>query len=118
MVGETSPYRCTTHLLAHLLREIESSLRQVLLPYDYSRPAACPRCSHQPEESGHKKQIDAIADKYSLDTITRTQWTNLAIGSKEQEQGFAAFAHRDTLTVPRPFDDAYMQMIATFEQVL
>ncbi len=118
MLAEASPYISTTHLVAHLLREIESSLRRVLLPYDYPSPAECPCCHHKPEEERHKKQIEAIASIYSLDKTTSAQWIALATGSKEHDHGFAAFAHRDALTIPRPLDDACKQMMATFEQVL
>src|SRR5438874_10489274 len=59
MLAEQTRYTSTTHLVAHLLREIESSLRRVLLPYTYPAPAACPRCGNRPEEEGHKKQIVA-----------------------------------------------------------
>lgn len=118
MLAEASPYISTTHLVAHLLREIESSLRRVLLPYDYPRPAECPCCHHKPEVEGHKKQIEAIAGIYLLDKTTSELWIALATGSKEHDHGFAAFAHRDALTIPRPLDDACKQMMTTFEQVL
>lgn len=118
MLTETPPYISSTHLVAHLLREIESSLRRVLLPYDYPPPAECPCCHHKPEVEGHKKQIEAIVSIYSLDKTTSAQWIALATGSKEHDHGFAAFAHRDALTLPRPLNDACQQMMAMFEQVL
>src|SRR6266849_4662293 len=109
MLTETTPYVCTTHLIAHLLREIESALRRVLLPYNY-RPSA--------EEEKHKQQTEAIADNYSLDNTISMQWIALATGSKEDDNGFATFAHRDALTIPRPLDDTCKQMLAMFEEVL
>lgn len=118
LLAETSPYICTTHIVAHLLREIESSLRRVLLPYDYPSPAECPNCHHKPEEERHKKQIEEISSNYLLDERISTQWIALATGSKEHTNGFAAFAHRDALTIPRPLDDACKRMMETFEQVL
>jgi len=117
MVAEQTPYTSTTHLVAHLLREIESSLRRVLLPYNYRAPAACPKCGIRPEEEGHKKQIEAIAELYQLDESLSTLWIALATGSKE-DNGFAAFAHRDALTVPRPLDRSLDHMITKFERVL
>src|SRR5436305_9404064 len=42
-------FESTTHLVAHLLREIESSVRRVLLPYDYEPPDTCEMCSNRPE---------------------------------------------------------------------
>lgn len=118
MLAETSPYISTTHLVAHLLREIESSLRRVLLPYDYPSPAECLHCHHKPEEERHKKQIEAIASIYSLDKTIRAQWVVLATGSKKHEHGFAAFAHRDALTIPRLLDNACGQMMVKFEWIL
>jgi len=117
MVAEPTPYTSTTHVVAHLLREIESSLRRILLPYNYPAPAACPTCGNRPEEEGHKKQIEAIAKLYHLDESLSTPWIALATGSKE-DHGFAAFAHRDALTVPRPLDRSLDQMITKFERVL
>ncbi len=109
MLAEPSPYISTTHLVAHLLREIESSLRRVLLPYNYASAS---------EEERHKQQIEAIIKTYALAPAISTQWITLATGSKEQDHGFAAFAHRDALALPRLLDEACKQMMVMFEQVM
>ncbi len=64
LMGTGFPLETTPHLVAHLLREVESALRDVLLPYGSERPAPCPRCGSRP--GSHKKEIKAILAAYGF----------------------------------------------------
>ncbi len=65
----------TTHLVGHLLREIESSLRSVLVPITtptsgQSNRIKCPSCSHkftlEPQKPSHKDEIIAILQAINI----------------------------------------------------
>lgn len=139
LLAETTPYVSTTHLVFHLLREIESAVRHVLLPYDYtpaqanSGPdaAAAPtegtplettastRVDEALPEQGenHKKEIEAIVDRYHLPASLLQTWTIIVLRSKTGA-GFAELAHRDALANPRPRDTAFEQTLQQFETLL
>lgn len=90
----------SAHLIAHLLREIESSLRAVMLPSTYTSPEPCKKCGNKPE--AHKKQIEAIFDAYHvpLDDNVRQLWNEIA-------DHLARLAHREGLEHPRKIDGGY-----------
>jgi len=135
LLAETTPYVSTTHLVFHLLREIESAVRYVLLPYDYSLtvtynsseasspavPEASPQIvsvEEQPEQKeNHKQEIEAIARRYHLTSSLTKTWTTLALRSKTSS-GFAELAHRDALAMPRPCDTSFNEAVQQFEVVL
>jgi hypothetical protein len=94
-----------THLIAHLLREIESALRDVLEPV-----AALP--DDQPKEGssqeGHKAAIRTILralDVTEDDTLAK-DWLSLA---GRGEGALHSRAHRDSLASPRPSDVSFQE---------
>ena len=80
-----------THVVAHLLREIESAMRRVLLPTSWKRDA------HEPEVREALCTLDISED----DEIARI-W--LELPGSDNDYGLAARAHRDGLAYPRPVD--------------
>lgn len=91
----------TSHLVAHLLREVESGLRRVLLPYDFEGRAAG---SGAGSEGGpHKKQVNAILAAYGIDESDEAAkaWLRLT----DEDTGLARLAHRRGLGPPRAVDD-------------
>ncbi|GCF10542.1 hypothetical protein KDI_41060 [Dictyobacter arantiisoli] len=107
-------FESTTHLVAHLLREIESSVRRVLLPYDYVPPDACQVCENRPET--HAKQIEAITQSLKLDKGIQKKWKEIATRNKTFN-GLAAMAHREDLSYPREIDSSFQLLVNTFEEV-
>jgi len=103
-------FESTTHLVAHLLRDMESAIRNMALPDSYQRPLnsptcpicktpltdKCPKCGSMLEKEVQKKEIEAIARAYQLDRKAEEQWKRLA--SK-----FHGYAHRDSLEPPRQY---------------
>ncbi len=120
-------FNSTTHLTAHLLRDIESALRDVVLPHEYQPPASspicpncqspfaneCPTCGSTFEKEVHKAEIEAIAKTYQLDTRVKDEWIRLAV-RKGNKPGLHYYAHRDSLAYPRPYSQ---QMQRYFDDI-
>lgn len=99
------PFESTTHLVAHLIRELESSLRAALEPYK-DQPEGRKLREKKPEEpgEGHKDDIRALLrglDIPETDPIA-VAWLKMA-GTVQSR------AHRDNLAPPRPVNEKYRQ---------
>jgi len=103
LMGSGSPLETTPHLVAHLLREVESALRDVLLPYDFERPVPCPHCGSRP--GSHKKEIRAILAAYGFEETEDAAEAWLRLSSWDEDAGLARLAHRNALGRPRLADD-------------
>jgi hypothetical protein len=93
----------TTHLVGHLLRELESALRQILRPMIPAKQAAslfsrCRECGRV--EGNHKREIDEIATALGFppDNEVRSLWKSL---------GLDKVTHRGSQLRPRPVDDDF-----------
>ncbi len=106
--------KSTTHLVAHLLREVESAVRRVLLPYNYTPPEACTTCKNRPE--AHAKQIEAITQSLGLEESVHEKWKETAARNKASN-GLAAMAHREDLSLPRGVDSSFEAVVSAFEDV-
>ena len=118
------PLPTTTHTVGHLLREIESSLRDVLMPLTSITQEVCNTC-HKPTsddkcaECGTPKlisqstQIDAILTVLEIDTKgpLGDAWRTVA-GSGHK------YAHRDGLKSPRPVDAEFIEHWNRMETIL
>jgi hypothetical protein len=108
MMSEANPLASTTHLVGHLLREIESSIRDVLETIA-ERPKG---------DRSHKDEIKAILaalDTPETDPVA-TAWLSLA--GKNNEYGLHSRAHRDALSNPRLLDDEFNQFWNDIQTVL
>ncbi len=105
MMGEGS-LLTTTHMVAHALREIESSLRDVLLPPSYQPP--------KDKRDGHRAEVKAIIETYRLaDNPAASVWLKLA--EQGSELSLPRQAHRDALAAPRRLDDTARRVFAEVE---
>ena len=99
------PFESTTHLVAHLIRELESSLRYALEPYK-NRPEGHKPREEKPKElgEGHKDDIRALLRGLDIpeDDPVAVAWLKMA--GKVQ-----SLAHRDNLAPPRPVNEKYRQ---------
>lgn len=99
LMSETASLTTRTHLVAHLLREIESSLRDVLRPLS-TRPLS--------EESDgrekHKVCVQAILQVLGIpeSDMVAGKWIQLI-----DEGSLHEWAHRDSLNAPRPCSDTF-----------
>jgi hypothetical protein len=91
------------HLAAHALRETESGLRAILLPYDFT-------ADEEATESVHRQQVYAILDAYGIarsDDAARA-WESITDFSTDRN--LALRAHRSGLGLPSPFDDDTLEL--------
>ena len=98
----------TTHLVAHLLREIESAIRDVLLPHDYVAPKG---------RGKHRAEIEAIVTAYGIETSDPVAVAWLRLSDEGHDQRLAPFAHRDSLGAPRRLDEDFRQFVAEVEGI-
>jgi hypothetical protein len=107
------PLATTTHLVGHALREVDSSLRAVLLPLNFPEPPQCPACGTRPE--GHKQRIDHIAKEYGFSSELHQAWLDISV---DRTSGLHHHAHRDDLDLPRGRDQTFDAFFDRFEEVL
>jgi hypothetical protein len=118
------PLESTTHLVGHLLREIESSLRDVLEPLANppAKPHKCKHCGHQlenkcpncnlqleEEKPTHKDEIRSILDELKIPQTDKVAKSWLKLANRNDEYGLHRRAHRKDLAPPRPADQKFRQ---------
>lgn len=118
------PFESTSHLVAHLLREIESSLRAALEPYkerdeDARAEAAAEETSEETgdKESKHKPDIRAVLKGLNIPDSDPVAGAWLRLAGRDG-YGLHSRAHRDNLSGPRPVDDDYRRFWDEMESVL
>jgi hypothetical protein len=113
-----TPLESTTHLVGHLLREVESSLRDVLEAL--SEPVVsdkntnltkCPSCDHkfqyQKPLPSHKDEIHAILKALGVGNEKNVAQLWLRLAGKNSKYGLHSRAHRSDLAAPRTVDDEF-----------
>ncbi|MGF1981403.1 MAG: hypothetical protein RMY30_038270 [Nostoc sp. CmiSLP01] len=122
-----NPLESTTHLVGHLLREIESSLRSVLAPIakptiEESNLIKCPECKHkfhQPDEKPtHKDQIKAILKALEISEEGEIAKIWLALTGRKNDYALHSLAHRRDLAPPRTFDEEFRNFWKQIQLVL
>ena len=104
-----SAWPSVTHLVGHLMREIESAVLWVLEP-EHARG--------RNQAGGHKAKILAILTglEISHDDLVAEYW--LGFAGQGSADSLATRAHRNALDEPRPFSDEFATYFDRFEQVL
>ncbi len=104
------PFSSSTHLIGHLMREIESALRDVLEPLaDSAKLAAIDK--NKKHDGAIRVILDALGIPES-DPIAKA-WLSM-VG----DNGLYSRAHRNNLETARPLDDEFVEFWAQFESVL
>lgn len=119
----------TTHLVGHLLREIESSLRSVLKPI--AKPTIkelelikCPECRHkfpkpgQGQQPSHKDQIKAILKALEISDEDETAQIWLKLTGQQNDYALHSRAHRKDLAPPRTVDEEFRNFWKQIQLVL
>jgi hypothetical protein len=109
LVREQPKRRSVTHLVAHLLREVESAVRSVLEPSDAAAGVRSNR---------HRVKVLAVLGELGIspqDAVA--QWWLQLIG-EDNQLNLARRAHRSALDAPRPVDADFEKFIDTVEAVL
>lgn len=115
-VSEESLYESTVHVVSHLLREVESAVRAVLLPYDFGQPEACSECGSKKEV--HKGQIKAILASLGFGAEDNVSKLWLKLADHGDDFGLARKAHRDALAPPRRVDAGFYRMVSEIDAML
>jgi hypothetical protein len=109
IMGTEPPFESTTHLVGHLIRELESSLRAALGPYKHrakkegeEKPTKKKSEGETDEETGHKDDIRAV-----LKGLEIPETDPVAVAWLKLARTFHSRAHRDNLAPPRPVDEKY-----------
>src|SRR6266849_3483168 len=110
LLGEKSPVESTTHLVAHLLRDIESAIRDVLIPHDYTPPSK--------KQGRFKAGIDAILQTYGIaeNDAVAIAWRGLP--DRDDERWLGRLAHRSALAGPRQLDQDFRKFCGEVEGIL
>jgi hypothetical protein len=116
LISDEPLYESTVNIVSHLLREVESALRAVLLPYDFEQPEVCDVCGSKKEM--HKRQIKAILTSldFGRDDDVSKLWLKLA--DQGDDFGLARKAHRDALAPPRRVDSGFYTMLTEIDTML
>src|SRR6266545_425796 len=109
LVAERPTRPSATHLVAHLLREVESAVRSVLEPANAATGVRIDK---------HRAKIRAVLDELGIShqDLVAEFWLGLA--GEENSHSLAARAHRSALEAPRPFDHEFLDFVDKVEQVL
>jgi len=105
LVSEFPLLESTTHLVAHLLREIESALRDVL--ESMVKVADGSQVKGDLGQATHKAEIQSILKclEIPMDDPVAEAWFSLA--DRESNYALHALAHRRQLIQPRPVDNEF-----------
>jgi len=113
----------TTHLVGHLLREIESSLRDVLMriskqsePLEPSKQGA--KKKNLSGDEIHKAEIEAVLKVLEIPETSPVAQTWLSLPGRDNEYGLAKRAHRKALERPRPIDGEFREFWDKMQAVL
>ncbi|MGD0881704.1 MAG: hypothetical protein ABSB09_09075 [Acidimicrobiales bacterium] len=111
LMDSPSRWLSTSHLVGHLIREIESALRAVLSPIaSNGRPISK---TDKSDGNGHQQNIQTIlaALGISTDDPVSQKWLGQA-GTYQQQ------AHRRSLAEPIPVTEGFVQFFDDFEGIL
>lgn len=114
LMKNESPLSSTTHLVAHLLREIESGIRDVLEVVTDKGA----RLNSGKGEDRHKDEIRAILKELDIPDSDPVADAWLRLAGSNNEYGLASRAHRDALAAPRPLSAEFEQLWDEMEAIL
>lgn len=111
-----TPPPAASHLVAHLAREIESSLRQILNGMDGVELEDGRKDEDFSASERHRESIRSALSAFGIpiDGPIAHAWFALIKKTKTQRP-LHARAHRDNLAPPRPIDAGFLQFWESFE---
>jgi hypothetical protein len=96
-----SSFESATHLVGHLLREVESSLRAVL------KPILENSVKGHKEVEGHKEEVLAILKTLEISEESTVAQIWLSLTDQNNQNRLPRFAHREDLAPPRVIDESF-----------
>lgn len=114
MWEDEPPLDSRTHLIAHCLREIESSVRDVMLPLDFKPTKG--------SKETQKEEILAILALHGIDPEDEVAKLWIRIANRQEEIALHHLAHRNSLDRPREsgstFEELWIGMQALLDVIL
>ncbi len=112
LIDDPSQFSSTSHLVGHLIREIESSLRKVLKPLA-QEAGTVGKMTNEDKAENHKFEIKAILTLLDIshDNDVAQRWFS-------QAPNYHMRAHRESLGAPRPLDASLVEFFNDFEAIL
>ena len=98
-----------SHLVAHLLREIESALRDVLEPLA-GRPSN--------RSYTHRNEVEQVLLALGIAHDEQVAQAWLKVADKESEYSLHRHAHRSSLDPPRPINEDFRQLWSSMGAIL
>jgi hypothetical protein len=99
-----------SHIVAHLLREVESAVRSVLQP---------PLLAKGPKgEDRHQASIRAVLEDLGVSPDEPAAKFWLGLTGEGNPSGLAMRAHRSALDAPRPADEEFAEFVNGVEELL
>jgi hypothetical protein len=106
LLAERPSHGTVTHLVAHLLREVESAMRSVLDP------------GYKPQDRGHAVSVRAVLDELDISHGDPVAEFWLSLTGKGNAAGMASRAHRSALDAPRDADRGFEDFVQNVEELL
>ena len=104
------PLESSSHLVAHCLREIESSIRDVMLPLDYKPTKG--------SGQNQKDEILTILASYGIDSENQISKLWLRMADKQEEIALHHLAHRNSLDRPRQRGGSFEELWLGMQDLL
>ncbi len=95
------PLASASHVVGHLLREVESAIRAVL------RGIGEPARQDRAPQSNHKREIQKVLTALDISESDPVAKAWLRLGERTDEYALHRLAHRDSLASPRPISDEF-----------
>ncbi len=115
LMAAEPPIIAAAHLVSHLLREIESALRDVLEPLHGHTENT--NTGGKSKDDTHKAEIYNILKALEIPDTDPVAKAWLRLPGKSNDYGLAARAHRDALLPPRQIDHEFQIFWAEIETV-
>ncbi|MEK6282530.1 MAG: hypothetical protein AABN95_19385 [Acidobacteriota bacterium] len=115
LMASQPQFKSTTHLVSHLIREVESSVRAVLEPLRTDNDKATKK---NEDKGSHKAGIRAILKALKIPETDPVAELWLSFAGQSNEAGLHARAHRDNLAPARPTDDLFIKFWDDAQAVL
>lgn len=117
LMASDPPFENESHMLAHLLRELESAIRRICLAPIPQLPKKPKKSKGQNEKKDtHRREIQHILREYGLkeNEPVGTFWLSLTEGDRR----LSSRVHRQAIGRPRPLDAGMQAMWREFQDFL
>jgi|CXWL01.1.fsa_nt_gi hypothetical protein len=113
IMNSDEPFDATINLVAHLLREIESMMSDVLQGSKESKQ--CETCGRPMSALSHREKIQIILDSLGFSESEKIRELWLSVPGK---RGLQSYAHRNALKAPRLVDESFLDFWERMQMII